>query len=57
MCTAQLVWVSLCAAIEIQCLIFLRTLFDTATPDIYRSIAIQSWIKLSNGVISIVPAL
>ena len=53
MCTAQLGWFSLSAAIEIRCLIFLRTLFDTATPDIYRSIAIQSWIKLSNGITSL----
>ena len=53
MCTAQLGWFSMSAEIEIWCLIFLRTLFDTATPDIYRSIAIQSWIKLSNGVTSL----
>ena len=30
-----------------------EALFDTATPDIYRSIAIQSWTKLSNGVTSL----
>ena len=51
--TAQLGWFSMSSATEIRCLIFMRTLFDTATPDIYRSIAIQSWIKLSNGVTSL----
>ena len=51
--TAQLGWFSMSSATEIRCLIFMTTLFDTATPDIYRSIAIQSWIKLSNGVTSL----